>query len=145
MTEETPQADFSQSQISRDVRDRIAIAQAQADIDREAQRTKIRGWIGGLVVGGFVVSTISVIFLQSFGRTNLDITDISSIFVGITGVILGYFFGRTSTEAGRQQAASPPTSTGPASGRPQGTPGSPQGGPGPSSPPQGSPQMEGEQ
>ena len=98
--------DLQKSQIEARLQEAQAQVQAQ-QAEAEARRTeitvrwsldRIRGLVSLLLVAGFLLTSGIVIVLNAFGNATTDLLqNVTSLYSGITGAILGYYFGRQQT------------------------------------------------
>ena len=63
---------------------------------------RVRATLSGVVLVGFVVTLLAVLLMQYVGAQNAiepgalpTIESVGSIYAGVTGVILGYYFGKS--------------------------------------------------
>ena len=60
---------------------------------------RVRAILSGMVIGGFIITLLVVIFIQTQtagmeGVPTIDGVAFASIYSGVTGAILGYYFGK---------------------------------------------------
>jgi hypothetical protein len=89
----------------------------------------VRAWLAFIIVGSFMGVTVVMLLYALFSKTNVDLaayatffSQTSSVYTGIVGVVIGYYFGRsqqrietdgnTRGEAPKQNAPDKGTSSG---------------------------------